>query len=98
MSTVGLTANNELKRILMQFTKSTRGSESNRTLPNLIKILDEHYAVSAREVEMQALGKLMQFKKEPFESLPTFWFRYESLLHQLDSSHHGLGEEFLFMR
>ena len=98
MCTLGLTATSELKRILMRFVKKTRNEPQSRTLKNLMLVLDENYAVSSRDREMDEMGKLSQLYKEPNEPYQLFWHRYETIMDALESPRGSLGEEFLFTR
>ena len=46
---LGLHANAALKRIMINFTKSTRGDLSRRTLKGLLRLLDESFEASSQE-------------------------------------------------
>ena len=98
LSSVGLSANSTLKRILMQYTQMTRRDVSSRSFLGLIQVVDQHYQASAHEREMEVMDRFMEYVRDSSGSIQIFWFKLENLLLQMEHTRSTLSESFLFLR
>ena len=80
----------------MQFVRDTPGHD--RNLRSLLKSLDIQYQQTAREREMDALDRWMDFKKDANDSIQTFWWKFGNLLHRMESARSTLSDDDIFMR
>ena len=62
ISSLGLNGGTTLQSHVMKMFRDTERDVGLRTFPQLMIILDEHYAITAREQDMAEMGKLFPLK------------------------------------
>ena len=98
MSVLSLNASPVLKKFLMTFLRRTREQPDQRTLKNVIDILQKQFAASIKEREMAYLDEMLTLKRESAELIQAFWYRYEELVLHLEGHAIQLPENMLFLR
>ena len=98
LSIIGLHAGSTLKKLLIKFHHQTRDAISQRSLSNLLEMLDGNFLLSSQERELKHLGRLMDLRENASESVVYFWMRYEQLILVLEWSSSTLSPSFLFIR
>ena len=97
-SVIGAGPTSILKNMVMKLFRDTTSRPWERTISNLVKSLDKTYALTGREREMASMERLFELKREPAETMQSFWLRFDMILNTLEGSTSLLSSELLFMR
>ena len=82
----------------MKLFRDTKDAPGERNLQNLAKLLDKSYALSGRGREMAPMERLFEAKREPLETMQSFWLRFDMILSTLERANTVISPELLFMR
>ena len=98
IANIGLRANSSLRRVVMSFMRDSPISHDRRTVAALLSQLDEQYVQTSREKEMEALGRWVDLRRGPGDSIRNFWWEFENLLRRMDRAKSTLSEDLVFTR
>ena len=98
LSVLGLHADTTLKHLLMKFHFNAREDSSQRTLPNILRLLGGNYLLTIKEKDLKQMDKLMEVRRSPEEGVVNFWLKSESIQQALGGCSSPLSESFLFIR
>ena len=98
ISFLGLNGGTTLRSHVMEMFRDTEHDIGRRTFPQLMIILDEHYAMTAREQDMTEMDKLFSLKRDSMETVQAFWTRFDTQLANLEGSASSLTDDLLFIR
>ena len=98
ISFVCLNGGTVIRSKVMRLFKDTAEYPEERTFQNLLVLLDRDFALTAREKDMQQMGRLFEYRREEVESIQAFWAKFDLVLSHLEGSSSCLSDERLFMR
>ena len=98
ISFLGLNGGIALRPHVVKMFRDTEQNESLRTFQTLMSILDDHYAMTAREQDMNEMGKLFSLKRDAMETVQAFWARFDTQLSNLEGSATSLTDDLLLIR
>ena len=98
LSVIGSGSATNLRLMIMKMFHDTKYNTSLRPIALLIEYLDKSYLATSREREMNALGKLLDIRRENAETVQAFWLRFEAILVTLENTSSVLSSEMIFMR
>ena len=82
--------------MMTKLFRDTKDNPQLRTIRGLVKLLDKSYALTGRGREMASLEKLFELKREPMETMQSFWLRFDMILGTLEGHSSLLSSELLF--
>ena len=98
ISFLGLNGGVTLRSHVMKMFRDTERNESLRTFQTLMVILDDHYAMAAREQDMTEMDKMFSLEGDSVETVQAFWTRFDTQLSNLEGSATALKDDLLFIR
>ena len=98
LSITGLHAPVILRKFLMTSMRDTRDMPRERTINQFLKVLESQFSAHIREREMFHLDEVMALKRDSAETVQSFWFRYEDLMHQLSDYNLVFPQNMMFLR
>ena len=84
--------------MIMEMPRETKGNPIVRSISSILEYLDKSYASTSQVREMDALGKLLELRREGSETVQPFWLRFEWIMATLEYTSSILSSELVFTR
>ena len=84
LSVIGAGPTSPVKNMVVELFRDTKDDPQARTLKGLVKLLGKSYALTGREREMASMERLFEMKREPMETMQSYWMRFGMILGTLE--------------
>ena len=98
LSVMGSGSAPSLRLMIMKMFHDTKTNPGVRSIHLMLSYLDNSYATTSREREMNALGKLLDLRREGSGTVQAFWLRFESIMITMGNTSSVLSPELVSMR